>query len=54
MDELNEWLYGSGIGRAIAVKLAELGAKVYGISRTQADLDGLRTQVSLAQVLFFI
>ncbi|XP_052791342.1 L-xylulose reductase-like [Mya arenaria] len=36
---------GKGIGRAIAVKLAELGAKVFGISRTQEDLDKLREQV---------
>ena len=34
-----------GMGRAIAVKLAELGAKVFGISRTQEDLDGLKTEV---------
>ncbi|XP_053378298.1 L-xylulose reductase-like [Mercenaria mercenaria] len=36
---------GKGIGRAIAVRLASLGAKVYGISRTQTDLDSLRQQV---------
>ena len=37
-----------GIGRAIAVKLASLGAKVYGISRTQSDLDDLQRQVNIS------
>ncbi|XP_045187027.2 L-xylulose reductase-like isoform X1 [Mercenaria mercenaria] len=36
---------GKGIGRAIAVKLDNLGAKVYGISRTQSDLDNLKQEV---------
>ena len=36
-----------GIGRAIVVKLANLGAKVYAISRTQADLDSLKQQVRI-------
>ncbi|XP_060584960.1 L-xylulose reductase-like [Ruditapes philippinarum] len=36
---------GKGIGRAIAVKLANLGAQVYAISRTQTDLDSLKQQV---------
>ena len=35
-----------GIGRAIAVKLAECGASVVAISRTQEDLDSLKEQVS--------
>jgi len=38
-------LHPAGIGRAIAVRLAELGAKVIGISRTQADLESLVKQV---------
>ncbi|KAH3869390.1 L-xylulose reductase-like [Dreissena polymorpha] len=36
---------GKGIGRAIAVRLAAVGVKVYGISRTQSDLDELRQEV---------
>ena len=35
----------SGIGRGIAVKLAELGAKVVAVSRTQEDLDSLQKEV---------
>ena len=34
-----------GIGRGIAIKLAECGAQVVGISRTQADLGNLKEQV---------
>ncbi|XP_060568418.1 L-xylulose reductase-like [Ruditapes philippinarum] len=36
---------GKGIGRAIAIRLANLGAKVFGISRTQSDLDSLKKEV---------
>lgn len=36
---------GKGIGRGVAVKLAECGAKVIAISRTQADLDNLKQEV---------
>lgn len=36
---------GKGIGRAIALRLAALGAKVHAISRTQADLDSLKEDV---------
>lgn len=36
---------GKGIGRGIAIKLAQLGAKVHAISRTQADLDSLKEEV---------
>ncbi|XP_060581160.1 D-erythrulose reductase-like [Ruditapes philippinarum] len=43
---------GKGIGRAIAVKLASLGAKVYGISRTQSDLDNLKQQVPSIETRF--
>lgn len=32
---------GKGIGRGIALRLANLGAKVYAISRTQEDIDSL-------------
>jgi hypothetical protein len=38
-------VYIIGIGRAIAIRLANLGAKVFGISRTQADLDSLKKEV---------
>ena len=31
---------GKGIGRAVALEMAARGAKVIGMSRTQADLDG--------------
>ncbi|MDO6732171.1 SDR family oxidoreductase [Marinovum sp. 2_MG-2023] len=36
---------GKGIGRATAVLLAERGAEVVAISRTQADLDGLKADI---------
>lgn len=35
---------GKGIGRATAIKLASLGAKVYGISRTESDLESLKQE----------
>ena len=35
---------GKGIGRAIALKLANLGTKVYAVSRTESDLDSLRME----------
>ena len=35
---------GKGIGRAIAIRLAALGATVHAISRTQADLDSLKEE----------
>ena len=34
-----------GIGRGIAIKLAELGAKVVAVARTQEDLDSLQKKV---------
>ena len=34
-----------GIGRGIAIKLAELGAKVVAVCRTQEDLDSLQKEV---------
>lgn len=34
-----------GIGRCIALKLSELGAKVLAVSRTEADLDSLKEEV---------
>ena len=35
----------TGIGRGIAIKLAECGARVVAISRTKEDLDSLKEQV---------
>jgi len=35
---------GSGIGRGVAVRLWELGAEVYGLSKTQSKLDDLQKQ----------
>ncbi|KAF2360992.1 Short-chain dehydrogenase/reductase SDR [Trinorchestia longiramus] len=35
---------GSGIGRALALRLAELGAQVFALSRTQAHLDSLKAE----------
>ncbi|CAG2231622.1 unnamed protein product [Mytilus edulis] len=35
---------GKGIGRCIALRLSKLGAKVYAVSRTQADLDSLKVE----------
>ena len=37
----------TGFGRAISLKLAELGAKVHAISRTQEDLDRLKQEVQI-------
>ncbi|CAC5392744.1 DCXR [Mytilus coruscus] len=37
---------GKGIGRCIALKLSELGAKVYAVSRTEADLGSLKEEDS--------
>lgn len=37
---------GRGIGRAIALKLAEAGASVVAVSRTQADLDSLEAEAT--------
>ncbi|XP_063436480.1 L-xylulose reductase-like [Mytilus trossulus] len=37
---------GKGIGRCIALKLSKLGAKVFPISRTEADLDSLKVEDS--------
>lgn len=35
---------GKGIGRAVAAALMERGARVFGISRTKADLESLKSQ----------
>ena len=34
-----------GIGRGIAIKLAELGAKVVAVARTQEELESLQKEV---------
>ena len=36
----------TGIGRALAKALLEGGAETYALSRTQADLDSLKQEVS--------
>ena len=36
----------AGIGRAVAKALAQCGAEVIAFSRTQADLDSLKEEVS--------
>ena len=36
---------GKGIGRAIALSLANKGCEVHAISRTQSDLDSLKTEI---------
>ena len=47
-------IYYIGIGRGIAIKLAECGAQVVAISRTPADLDSLRVKVrKIAVVSYF-
>ena len=35
---------GSGIGRGVAVRLSQLGAEVYALSKTQARLDALKAE----------
>ena len=40
----------SGIGRACAIALVETGADVVALSRTQADLDTLKQQVTINNV----
>ena len=39
-------LFVSGIGRGVALKLAECGAQVVAISRTQSELDSLKQEVT--------
>ncbi|CBY10574.1 unnamed protein product [Oikopleura dioica] len=36
---------GKGIGRGISIELAELGATVFAVSRTQSDLDSLKLEI---------
>ena len=35
---------GKGIGRAIALRLANMGAKVHAISRTESDFESIRKE----------
>ena len=44
-EVLNVYLIFPGIGRDLAVRLAEYGAHVIAVCRTQADLDSLKQQV---------
>lgn len=41
-----------GIGRCIALKLSNLGAKDYAVSRTEADLDSLKKEVRKQKMLW--
>ena len=41
---------GKGIGRGIAIRLANMGAKVHAISRTGSDLDSLKKECSDMEV----
>jgi NAD(P)-dependent dehydrogenase (short-subunit alcohol dehydrogenase family) len=43
---------GKGIGRAICLELAQAGADVFGVSRTEADLDSLGDEVRALGVRF--
>ena len=36
---------GKGLGRACSIALAEAGATIIGLSRTQSDLDKLQTDI---------
>jgi len=38
---------GAGIGRGVAKELVNLGAEVWGVSRTKANLDSLQVRVAL-------
>jgi len=42
---------GKGIGRALSVKLSQLGATVYAVSRTKADLDNLTAECPTVQAI---
>ena len=42
------FLIHAGIGRAVVKALAQCGAEVISFSRTQADLDSLKTEVRLS------
>jgi L-xylulose reductase len=35
---------GSGIGRALALRMAELGAEVFAVSKTESRLESLRAE----------
>jgi short-subunit dehydrogenase len=41
-----------GIGRAIAKKLVECGAETIALSRTQADLDSLKAEVTNSATVY--
>ena len=42
---------GSGIGRGVAVRLSQLGAEVYALSKTQARLDALKAECPTVQTI---
>ena len=38
---------GSGIGRALAIELANFGADVWGVSKTKSNLDSLSVRINI-------
>ena len=50
---ISYFYYVSGIGREVATMLVKCGAEVIALSRTQADLDTLRAEVSLI-ILYYL
>ena len=47
---------GSGIGRALAIELAQSGAEVWGVSRTKSNLDSLSVRLLrfLKPILYYM
>ena len=39
---------GSGIGRSLAIQLSNMGAEVWGVSKTKANLDSLAVRKNLS------
>ena len=44
---------GSGIGRSLAIQLSSMGAEVWGVSKTKANLDSLTVSKNLANFMTF-
>ena len=45
---------GSGIGRVLAIELANSGAEVWGCSRTKSNLDSLSVRIHLIIIIIII